>query len=179
MLAPSVCIKVYEAANQTTLCTASKTSAPRVPFPGPSTAALAYALFPDARVLLTGMWKWEGNNSSGWSERCRLCSLCLRPSQVVVQCTGLTRLHIPSQYVVSSQPCTRLALCCHAQAIASADLVEGACQPRYRRSPCALFQIDDREGEGSRGYDKRLGARTIMTRRPTIIESIDMGANGR
>jgi hypothetical protein len=46
----------------------------------------------------------------------------------------------------------------------------GACQPRCCRSPCALFQIEDREMDRTRRvrriYDQRPGT-TTTTRRPT------------
>lgn len=72
------------------------------------------------------------------------------------QCTRLTRLQIPfpARRLITAMP--RLALCSHAQAMASADLVEApaghaAADPHVPSSKSIC-----REKEGVGEYDKRL-----------------------
>ena len=94
------------------------------------------------------------------------------PSQVVVQCTGLTSLHcaahpLPSTPSHHGHATPRLVLPCTGDRERRPG--KGACQPRCCRSPCALFQIVYREMDRTRRirttYDKP--PVTSITRRPT------------
>ena len=107
-------------------------------------------------------------------------------SQVVVvqgevQCTGLTSLHIPfaARRLITAMP--RLALCSHAQAIASADPVKApashaAADRHVPSSKSNTARWMDRTRKIRMTYDQRPG--TTMARRPTG-ELLTSRINGR